>query len=438
MAADRKQKQITITAIIGLILVLALGFMAWLFSPSKQGALTGLSQPVIDTTIIQDRTSGASPEATWVSQSRVAIERIRQENEELVNSVANLRKTISGQNLALEEAVASQLEQQVLKIAELEAKLALFKSPPTDTAASNRTIGSASNPASLIQTGASVPYVPNATNPKDGSDFIRRNNTVTPVAPRVEPSNGVVRGMVTNFTLAPTAVAGAGAGIGETVGKVVGARAPKRKNVGSYIPAGSYVQAVVLSGADASTNVASRDNPIPVIVKITGKVVTPGGAGFKGAKINLEGCTVTGSATGDLSSERVKVRLIQMSCVNRKGEVLETAVSGYISGSGKEGVRGHVVSREGNLVSNAAIAGALAGLGESVSGGNAAISGSEGLSSADIIKQAGLSSVGGGIGSAANTLSEYYISRAEQYQPIVSLYGGTDVELVFLKGVDLQ
>ena len=44
----------------------------------------------------------------------------------------------------------------------------------------------------------------------------------------------------------------------------------------------------------------------------------------------------------------------------------------------------------------------------------------------------------GGVQSAANTLSEYYINRAEQYQPVISLNGGTKVELVFMEGISLQ
>ena len=56
----------------------------------------------------------------------------------------------------------------------------------------------------------------------------------------------------------------------------------------------------------------------------------------------------------------------------------------------------------------------------------------------DLMRQAGASVAGNGISAAATTLSDYYVQRAEQYQPIVSLYGGTKVELVFLKGVDLQ
>lgn len=51
---------------------------------------------------------------------------------------------------------------------------------------------------------------------------------------------------------------------------------------------------------------------------------------------------------------------------------------------------------------------------------------------------AGAGVVGGGAASAADRLAEYYIKRAEQYQPVVSLYAGTNVEVVFMEGVSLK
>ena len=209
------------------------------------------------------------------------------------------------------------------------------------------------------------------------------------------------------------------------------------RRLGNYLPSGSYAPAIVLSGADAATNVSKRDNPIPVLFRITGPAVTAALGTRRPARVNLKGCTVQGSATGDLSSERVKVRLISLTCVNGRGEVLETKVSGYMAGSGKEGVRGHVVSREGPAVTNAMIAGALGGLGKGISAaGNASIS-QENASVDQILRGAGMGTLAGGAENAATTLADYYVKRAEQYQPIVSLYGGTKVELVFLEGVEL-
>ena len=208
-----------------------------------------------------------------------------------------------------------------------------------------------------------------------------------------------------------------------------------RNTLRNYIPAGSYAPAVVLSGADAATNVVDRENPIPVLLRITGPAITAARGGGNGARVNIEGCTVQGSAIGDLSSERVRVRLLSLTCLGRGGTVIETEITGYMVGAGKEGVRGRVVSREGPLVGNAAIAGALQGLGSAFDVSD----GADGLDSVDEIAQTAAAAAGAGsVETAASTLSEYYINRAEQYQPVISLNGGTPVEIVFLEGVALQ
>ncbi len=45
--------------------------------------------------------------------------------------------------------------------------------------------------------------------------------------------------------------------------------------------------------------------------------------------------------------------------------------------------------------------------------------------------QAGL---GEGVSTAADTVSKYLIERAEQYQPVIEMPTGIDVEIVFLDG----
>jgi conjugal transfer pilus assembly protein TraB len=142
---------------------------------------------------------------------------------------------------------------------------------------------------------------------------------------------------------------------------------------------------------------------------------------------------------GDLSSERVYVRLTSMTCIGKGDQVIETQVAGLVAGSGKAGVRGNVVSREGNLVSNAAIAGALGGFADALSSAASISTANEGAETlGGVMGAAGAGMAGGAGTNAAQTLADYYIKRAEQYQPVVSLYAGTEVEVVFMEGVSLK
>ena len=117
-------------------------------------------------------------------------------------------------------------------------------------------------------------------------------------------------------------------------------------------------------GVDASAGVSSQGDPRPVL-HAHHRTGLDGRRGRRGASpIDVDGCTVTGAAHGDLSSEKVYVRFRTMTCAGpQPGTVVETDVAGFVAGSGKTGVRGPVVSREGALVERAFLAGMVSGAG---------------------------------------------------------------------------
>ena len=206
-----------------------------------------------------------------------------------------------------------------------------------------------------------------------------------------------------------------------------------------YLPPNSYAPARVIIGVDASTGVASQTDPLPVVLRITGparSVVQRG----KVLTTRLTGCVVNGAARGDLSSEKVYVKLARMTCDQPGGRVAVSEVKGFISFAGKSGVRGRVVSREGSLIGQALLAGIVGGFGRGFSananstfaGGAIGADGKRGALSLGEIVGGG---VGQGVGEAADSTAKYLIERAEQYQPVVEMPTGIEVEIVFLDGV---
>ncbi len=213
------------------------------------------------------------------------------------------------------------------------------------------------------------------------------------------------------------------------------------KPVSVWLPAGAHAEAVVLAGVDASAGVSSQGDPRPVLFRIVGPAWTAAEDGTA-LQVDVDGCTVTGAAHGDLSSEKVYARFRTMTCAGPEpGTVVETDVAGFVAGSGKTGVRGPVVSREGALVEKAFLAGLVSGVGQGVSqafqpqavatGGGAAVA-NTGLGD---IGRAGL---GAGASSAGQKVADYMIRRAEQYQPVIQLQAGTKVTLVFLEGARID
>ena len=267
----------------------------------------------------------------------------------------------------------------------------------------------------------------------DGTGFFR---PAEPKAgtPAANPAPTAPAPLIESFELNDAGEGTPGPGIGGLAGAAV-------KPVGRWLPAGSHAEAVVLSGVDASAGVSSQGDPRPVLFRIMGPAWT---AAENGAamQVDVAGCTVTGAAHGDLSSEKIYARLRTMTCAGPgSGTVIETDVAGFVAGSGKVGVRGQVVSREGALVEKAFLAGMVSGVGQGVSqafqpqavaaGGGASVA-NTGLGD---IGRAGL---GSGAASAGQKVADYMIHRAEQYQPVIQLRAGTRVTLVFLEGARLD
>ena len=213
------------------------------------------------------------------------------------------------------------------------------------------------------------------------------------------------------------------------------------KPVSSWLPAGAHAEVVVLAGVDASAGVSSQGDPRPVLLRITGPAWTAAEDGTA-LRVDVDGCTVTGAAHGDLSSEKVYVRFRTMTCAGPEpGTVIETDVAGFVAGSGKAGVRGLVVSREGALVEKAFLAGMVSGAGQGVSQAfqpQAVATGTGATVANSTLSDIGRAGLGAGASSAGQKVADYMIRRAEQYQPVVQLQAGTKVTLVFLEGARID
>ena len=222
--------------------------------------------------------------------------------------------------------------------------------------------------------------------------------------------------------------------------------APPARDIGAWLPAGSHAEAIVLAGVDASAGVSSQGDPRPVLLRILGPGWTAADDG-RALAVDIDGCTVTGAAHGDLSSEKVYARLRTLTCAgDEPGTVRETKVAGFVAGAGKTGVRGPVVSREGALVEKAFLAGLVSGLGEGAAsafapqavatGAGAAVSGTSVANTS--FEEIGRAGLGSGASSAGRKVADYLIRRAEQYQPVIQLQAGTRVTVVFIEGAWLD
>ncbi|HHQ4545260.1 TPA: F-type conjugal transfer pilus assembly protein TraB [Aeromonas veronii] len=204
-----------------------------------------------------------------------------------------------------------------------------------------------------------------------------------------------------------------------------------KKPMYPYIPSGSFAKAIVIEGADTNASVTGSENTAPMQLRLTGQVQMPNDHEY-----DLTGCFVTLEAWGDVSSERAIVRSRGISC--KKGEdVIDQQMSGHVSFMGKNGIKGEVIMRNGEILGWAWGAGFVDGIGagmEKAGTPQVGIGATASAGAGDIFK----AGVGGGMGQAGKSLSDYYIKRAEQYHPIIPIGAGNEVTLVFQDGFQLE
>jgi conjugal transfer pilus assembly protein TraB len=210
--------------------------------------------------------------------------------------------------------------------------------------------------------------------------------------------------------------------------------AEEQQNDKTYIPSGSFMRAVLLGGLDAPTGGQAQNNPWPVLMRVQDNAFLP-----NRFRAKVKECFLLGSGYGDISSERAYLRLESLSCVLNNGEVVDTNAKGYVVGEdGKAGMRGRLVSKQGQVLANALMTGIISGIGQGFQQSATTYStsplGSVGTVESGKQFQAG---IGAGIGKALDRLSQYYITLAEKMFPIIEVDAGRVVDVVLTKGVTL-
>ncbi|MBB4730478.1 TraB/VirB10 family protein [Xanthomonas arboricola] len=207
-----------------------------------------------------------------------------------------------------------------------------------------------------------------------------------------------------------------------------------RRNVSTFLPV-SFTRGTLLGGLDAPTGGQSQTNPHPVLIRLSNDSVLPNG--FRG---QYRECFVIAAGYGDISSERAYLRTESLSCVRDDGATLEAKIQGSVYGEdGKVGMRGRLVTKQGQMLANALLAGVVGGIGQGMATASADYSTSalgtvSNLSGSDAYR-AGL---GTGVGRALDRLAQYYIKLAENTFPVIEVDAGREIDVVITKGVRID
>ncbi len=204
------------------------------------------------------------------------------------------------------------------------------------------------------------------------------------------------------------------------------------------LPAGSILTGVFLNGMDAPTGHGSGRQQFPALVKIQKEAILP-----NNYRSDIRDCFLIVSGYGDLSSERAYLRGEVLSCITNKKEILEGRLDSYVVGpDGHAGVRGRLVSKQGQVIAKSLMAGFLSGLSKAfdvnaVPTLNTSSNGSvsyEKVYSTTALQGAAAS----GISSSLDRIANFYIEMAEGLFPVIEIDAGRKISVIVSKGARLS
>lgn len=240
----------------------------------------------------------------------------------------------------------------------------------------------------------------------------------------------VVRVAVREPQKAPPPPPTPGGGSADGVKKIDG----NTGTVDTYLPV-SFTPGIMLGGLDAPTGGQAQSNPHPVLIRLEDNAFLP-----NQFRSNVRECFVIAAGYGDIASERAYLRTESLSCVRHDGSTIDVGISGVVYGEdGKVGVRGRLVTKQGQMLANALLAGLISGLGQGMTNYNSTVSSSAiGTISTSSGSDAFRAGMGSGVGRAMDRLANYYIKLAENTFPVIEVDAGRKVDVVITKGVRIQ
>lgn len=200
----------------------------------------------------------------------------------------------------------------------------------------------------------------------------------------------------------------------------------KEKKADELLITGSFARARLLNGVEAPTGGQANGNPVPMLLEIKDLAFLP-----NRYRSDIKRCMVTANATGDLSSERVLVRLDRMSCITNTRGAIDVRVTGYVTGEdGKTGLKARVVTRSGQAIANALLVGTLSGLGEAVSLAAQDSTTNFAGTVSNSVNNPWKAGLGDGMKDAMDRVADYYLRLADKIFPVLEVDAGRDVDIV--------
>jgi len=207
-----------------------------------------------------------------------------------------------------------------------------------------------------------------------------------------------------------------------------------RSSKGATLPAGSFMGAVILNGIDAPTGLGEKSEPYPVMLSITDLSHLP-----NRWAMDLRECVAIGAGYGNLADERAYIRMEHMSCIRRSGESIDFSLKGHVVGEdGKLGLRGRLVSKQGQMIMKALLAGTMSGFANAFKPQQNVTLSLDGKTTAmptsqEVFTQGTL----GGLNTGLNRIADFFLKQAEGIFPVIEIGTGRHIEVMVLSSAEI-
>lgn len=205
------------------------------------------------------------------------------------------------------------------------------------------------------------------------------------------------------------------------------------------LPAGTMISGILTTGMDVPTGSSTKHDPLPSILRINKDALLP-----NNFRADINDCVLVTSAIGDLSSSRAYLRAEALSCVTSDGVAVETSLNAFSVGpDGRNGIKGRLVSKNGEAALKSMWAGFLSGM--------SGLAGQTDIKMADdktgafstFTDASAMGTVAGGAAlkgasSAMDRLAKYYIEIVEEMRPYIEINPGIEIDFIVQRGATLK
>ncbi|EGQ7973656.1 hypothetical protein I7Z51_002581 [Vibrio parahaemolyticus] len=205
-----------------------------------------------------------------------------------------------------------------------------------------------------------------------------------------------------------------------------------------FLPAGSIISGVLITGMDVPTGNSTKRDPFPAILRIKEEALLP-----NNFTADIRECVIVASGIGDIASRRAYLRAEAISCVTDAGKAVEANLNAFaVGGDGRNGIPGRLVSKNGEAAMKSAWAGFLSGMANLAGQSTYSIGDNETgifgpLQNPEIMQSMAGTAALQGAGDAMERLADYYIELAEEMKPYIEVNPGISIDFIIQRGSKL-